>query len=231
METKYKVYEHICPNKKVYIGITSRSLNRRWDNGNGYKRNLHFYRAIQKYGWENIEHILLFDNLTKKEAELKEIELISKYKSNNYKYGYNIANGGNSYGMHSEETKRKISENCKGRIPWNKGLKTGPLSEEHKEKIRQSELGRKIKPLSEEQKQYLRNLRKGTHISEEHKRKVSKIVIQLDKDNNFIKEWQSILKAQQELNLSHISACCRGKIKTSGGYVWKYKEDYEKQNT
>jgi len=35
----------------------------------------------------------------------------------------------------SKETKEKIGEKNKGQIPWNKGLKTGPLSEKHKRKI------------------------------------------------------------------------------------------------
>ena len=71
----------------------------------------------------------------------------------------------------------------------------------------------------------MRKLRKGTHVSDEQKRKVSKIVIQMDKEGNFIKEWSSILLAQKELKISHISACCKGKTKTSGGYIWKYKEE------
>ena len=225
MKTKYKVYEHICPNGKIYIGITSRSLKKRWDNGNGYRSNRYFYRAIQKYDWNNIKHILLFENLTKEEAEQKEIELISKYKSNNQNYGYNIANGGNCVGMHSEETKRKISEKGKGRKAWNKGLKLKPLSEKHKEKIRQSELGKKRKPLSEEQKDYLRKIRIGTHISDEHRRAISKPISQYDKSGNFIKKWNSIMEAQRSLKITHINRVLNGERKTCGGYIWKYSEE------
>ena len=84
---KYKVYIHIFPNKKVYIGITSQKEKRRWNNGNGYKNNEYMTNAIQKYGWENIEHKILFTDLTKEEAEQKEIELIAFYKSYQKEYG------------------------------------------------------------------------------------------------------------------------------------------------
>ena len=52
----YVVYKHTTPSGKVYIGITGLKPERRWRNGNGYKDNEHFYRAILKYGWDNIKH-------------------------------------------------------------------------------------------------------------------------------------------------------------------------------
>ena len=53
---KFYVYIHTCPNGKKYVGITIRRPEYRWRKGNGYKSNKHFYSAIQKYGWDNIEH-------------------------------------------------------------------------------------------------------------------------------------------------------------------------------
>lgn len=128
----YKVYMHIFPNSKRYIGITMQKLENRFDNGNGYKTNP-MKRAIKKYGWGNIEHLLLYDNLTKEEAEQKEIELIRQYNSNNINYGYNIAKGGhsNSGCKHSIEAKKKMSE-------WHKGKK---LTQETKDKL--SKINRK----------------------------------------------------------------------------------------
>ena len=122
-EKIYSVYLHIFSNSKKYIGITCRKPEYRWNKGKGYKENKYFTNAINKYGWENIEHKILFTNLTKEEAEQKEIELIAKYKSNNREYGYNIEYGGCHNGKTSEETKRKLSESHKGHIPWNKGKK------------------------------------------------------------------------------------------------------------
>lgn len=91
----YCVYKHICPNGKVYIGITSQNPLRRWREGNGYIHNDYFYNAILKYGWDNIRHEILFSNLTEEEACEKELELIAEYKSNQREFGYNICDGGN----------------------------------------------------------------------------------------------------------------------------------------
>lgn len=69
----YKVYKHIFPNNKVYIGITQQTLKRRWQNGRGYYKNTFISKAINKYGWENVKHEILFENLTKEQAEQKKL--------------------------------------------------------------------------------------------------------------------------------------------------------------
>lgn len=114
----YSVYKHTLPkeisgkdNDMIYIGITMQGIYKRWQNGLGYKNNFYFNNAIQKYGRDNFLHEVLFDGLTKAEAEQKEIELIASYKSNQREYGYNIANGGECLGKHSEETKQKMKAN------------------------------------------------------------------------------------------------------------------------
>lgn len=91
----YTVYKHTAPNGKVYIGITKQKPERRWGkNGNGYKENDYFYRAIQKYGWENFGHEIIAKNLTEEEAGLMEIDLISQYRSVDRSCGYNRHIGG-----------------------------------------------------------------------------------------------------------------------------------------
>ena len=47
----YTVYKHTSPSGKVYIGITSIDVVRRWANGKNYVNCICFNRAIQKYGW------------------------------------------------------------------------------------------------------------------------------------------------------------------------------------
>ena len=118
-EHNYIVYMHICPNNKKYIGITKQLPEKRWLNGKGYKTNDYFYKAIKKYNWKNIEHKILYTNLTKHEAEEKEIELINKYKSNNTNYGYNIENGGHVNCV-NEKTKKQISKTMKDKEIYKK---------------------------------------------------------------------------------------------------------------
>lgn len=91
----YTVYKHTCPNGKVYIGITNQKPERRWGgNGRGYKDNEYFYRAIQKYGWDNIKHEIVAEGLTEDEACGMEVDLISEYRANDRSCGYNKHFGG-----------------------------------------------------------------------------------------------------------------------------------------
>ena len=56
MNNIYKVYKHTTPNNKVYIGITSCDVERRWQGGRNYKNNKYLTKKIKKYGWRNIKH-------------------------------------------------------------------------------------------------------------------------------------------------------------------------------
>ena len=86
-ETPCCIYTHISPSGKVYIGQTRQKyLSSRWEGGRGYKRCKIFFRAIQKYGWDNFQHIMLYDGLTPDEANSIECELIAEYKSKGMSY-------------------------------------------------------------------------------------------------------------------------------------------------
>ncbi|WP_024347380.1 GIY-YIG nuclease family protein [Lacrimispora indolis] len=93
---KYSLYVHINKaNQKKYVGVTKNHPKKRWKtNGQGYKNQNYFYNAIQKYGWNNFEHIIIQDNLSKNEAFKLEKEYIQRYNSNNSDFGYNICSGG-----------------------------------------------------------------------------------------------------------------------------------------
>lgn len=96
MMKQYVVYMHINKiNNKVYIGQTC-NLKKRWTPG-AYSGSPLFYAAIKQYGWNNFQHIILKNNLTKEQADKEQIRLISKYQSTNQKYGYNISSGGTSF--------------------------------------------------------------------------------------------------------------------------------------
>ena len=94
---KWTVYIHINKiNKKCYVGITGRRPEERWGyNGIGYKNKCtHFWSAIQKYGWDNFDHEIIANNLTKNEAESMEILLIELLNTCNSSCGYNMSKGG-----------------------------------------------------------------------------------------------------------------------------------------
>lgn len=90
-ENNYSVYVHIFPNNKYYVGITKQDVNQRWQNGHGYKKQP-VYNVIKEFGWDNIKHIVLYENLCRKDAQEKEKELIKQLDS--ISNGYNIDFGG-----------------------------------------------------------------------------------------------------------------------------------------
>lgn len=90
----YCVYKHTSPNGKIYFGITCQEPETRWLKGNGYIDNTLFYKDICRYGWDNIKHDILYDDLDEFEAAKIERELIELNKTANESYGYNIDKGG-----------------------------------------------------------------------------------------------------------------------------------------
>lgn len=57
--------------------------------------------------------------------------------------------------------------------------------------------------------------------------KLSLPVIGIDCTTGLILEFPSIREASRQTGTdkSHICACCKGKLKSSGGYIWHYLED------
>ena len=232
----YVVYKHTSPSNKVYIGITCQKPKKRWKNGYAYRPHKYFYRAIEKYGWDNFTHEIVAEGLTKEQACQMEMDLIARYKSNNPEYGYNCSIGGESgyNGVHhprSEEFRKHMSEIRMGKPSPRKGIRA---SEETRRKMSESKKGTRH---SEETKRKIGEKSKGRIPSEETRRKMSESnkgkrrnmlkVYQYDKDGTFIKEWDAIVDAARELNLkgTNISRVCRGKLKSTGGFVWKYYKD------
>ena len=236
MEKLYYVYKHTFPNGKVYIGITSQDLYKRWRNGNGYKGCTLMHKAIQKYGWENIKHEILFSGLTKQQAEQKEIELISYYNSTNKEFGYNIENGGNTIGTHAEQTKKKIADFNKGRVlPLETRKK---ISEKHKgvftESQRENHWSKTgtYKPVSGYYHHSTETKNKLKEFRNKNKDKYNKQVLQIDKLTGQVIatfESASLAGAELEIDRSCISKVCRGERATAGGYRWEYLNEYKKE--
>lgn len=241
----YSAYKHTFPNGKVYIGITGQNPKKRWASGNGYKECPAIWGAIKVYGWENVSHEILFCDMTKQEAEKKEIELIAQYKSNQKPYGYNIENGGNCVGTHSEETKRKISAGNKGKVvsletrqklhKVLKGKGTGEnnafYNKKHSEKTKQ------------EHSQFMKGNRyfKGHHHSDEFKRFKSeqmkrlysnggnphcKTVERVNVQSGETKRYYSLTEAsrQEQMSLSRMFNIVKQQ-KEVNGYIWRYVEN------
>lgn len=232
----YKVYAHISPTNKIYIGITKQQkVNERWRKGKGYIKNDHFYRAILKFGWDNFKHIIIIEDLSKDMACEIEKYLIKKYKTNDYNYGYNICDGGEgcnglkgsknpNYGHKwSEEQKQKMSKIKKD------------LHIHHTEEWKK-EQSKRTKELwkNSEYREKCGNTCKG-RVGELHPmfgkkgkdNPNSKIVLCVETNEIFY----SASEASKAKNCNHSKICmvCRGERKTCGGFTWRYIDKKEEK--
>lgn len=286
MENNYTVYMHISPSNKRYIGITSQKPENRWSNGNGYKYSPHFYRAIEKYGWDNFEHIIIAKGLTEDEAKWLETELIKEWDSTNQDKGYNITLGGEGANglVHTEETKKKISKSRKDKgcalgennpmfgkqrtVEWRQEHSTRMIGESNPMAqmiilLNTKEIFTTIKEGAEKYNcdpSYISKCCNGKakscgrledglplvwmyyneylNLTEEEVNKKIKDVdsrIILLNTNEIFQTAREGAKKYNIKSSSNITACCRGKLKSTGkhpitneGLVWIFYKDYQK---
>lgn len=241
------VYKHTAPNGKVYIGITSRKPEERWNGGNGYSHNKHFTSAIRLYGWENIKHEILISGLSKEEACLEEKRLIIKYNSFNRKFGYNETLGGESGKKHTDTTKSILSEIQKRN--WkneayriNSIIKhTGHrhseetkrkmsishraenLSEETRKKLSAANKSRRYPgrpghPQTDESKEKISLSKRGKHFGGVGKPPREVICLSTGEKFKSVKEASEI----KGISRNSIYDCCNGKKKSVFGLTWQF---------
>ena len=179
--SKYIIYMYVFPNGKRYIGKTQNSLSRRQGHQwNRYKNCQLLWRAIQKYGTENIKTEILFEGvLTDEEASEKERFFIAQFKTNanryrNPQYGYNLTDGGDGLvGWHpTEERYKQMMEQLEKANEVR--LKQG-VSEESRKKMSESHKGlRTGYKMPEETKKKIGIANSLENISEETRRRKSK---------------------------------------------------------
>lgn len=192
-------------NNKKYVGLTCQKPEYRWGkDGANYIECPYFWNAIQKYGWDNFEHTIYKENLSRQEAEDLEKELIKQLKTNDPDYGYNISPGGDS------GTNELINQK------WN--------DEEFRETMKQ-----KMREAWKDPEKRKRRSEQAfaRYQNEEYKDKWTKAITRacaksvMSIENSKI--YSSIKDAADELNV------CRANISRSiskgyrcGGYHWKY---------
>lgn len=230
----YSVYIHTFPNEKKYVGVTSWKPELRWGANGGNYKNPYMKNAIQKYGWDNVEHKIVAEGLTIDEASKMEKELIQKYNSADREFGYNISLGGIERKICSEETKEKLRQANIGKV----------MSEESRKKISIFQKGQKRTEeakhnMSIAQKKSFANGNNAMHSPEArakaaHKlkgKKPSEYSIQRANEAKFhaVKNMQTgvvypSIKAACEdtgLNRSTIIRHCNGTLKKQ---KWQYAE-------
>lgn len=217
MDTYY-IYFHrnSITNEIFYVG-----------KGTGYRattkggRGKYYLNYVKKHGKPIIE--INEKNLSNEKAVELEKYYIKHFGRKDLKTGIlvNCTDGGEGcFGLkHSDETKRKMSESKKGMQSFRKGMKN-PYTKETLEKMSKSHLGIK-KPKYKQRKDKGRTYDLETRIRMGNGKK--KPILQFDKNNVFIKEWNSTTDAENELKINGIRNVLRGDSKTCGKFIWKHK--------
>lgn len=191
-------------NGKVYIGQTiQQNPEDRWKNGKGYKTCYYFYNAIQKYGWDNFEHVILEqnENWTQEELNIKEKEYIAKYQANNPQYGYNITSGGSS-----------ISPNALPKaLEW---MKQHP------------EFGKaRAQNMLQWQKEHPQEMLQMRQINAKKASDARKRKVQCIETGDIFESATEAARKVPKTTQSKICMVCRGQRNTCGGYHWRYIEE------
>ena len=219
MNKQYYIYLFTFPNDKKYCGYTSQKPERRWGGtGTNYQKCPLVWKAIQKYGWENVKKEVIFSTFSQQEAFDKEKEIIAKYQLCNPQYGYNVDIGGRPHGTGSyltKEGRKKLSEHSKQ-------LWADPDFRE----ARLKELrNRKPSPQCIEAGRIASRLR---HLGVTPPN--AKPVEQLDKNTEekiaeFISASHAAIAVMGEaVGCGNILKVCKGQRKTAYGYKWRFKK-------
>ena len=140
MGSIYKITNTV--NSKMYIGQTRQDAEktriRDHLTGNG---SVLIKQAIEKYGKDAFTYEILHDDIIPEFLDDLEIEAIEKFNTV-VPHGYNLTAGGGG-GSHCDETRQRISDATKGRIPWNKGKKGVQAAWNKGKKVNNNWLGRK----------------------------------------------------------------------------------------
>lgn len=205
--TKIKIYYiHRGDNVPFYIGKTSTSFNKR------------IYSHKKNFG-ENIVMEEL-DIISKDEWKFWESYWIEQFKS----WGFNLKNknkGGGGIVKHSLKSREKMEKT------W--AQKTSKELVIINEKRRKGNLGKAKpgagrKPFTAQQKIDLGN--RSYYKGESYLNKCRKPVFMLDKlTGEVIREFGSVNEAAYFIGVKQpsISCCLTGRVKTCGGYRWRYK--------
>lgn len=213
----FYIYCHTAPNGKRYIGQTRLKPEKRWNNGHGYDTQQHFKRAIDKYGWDNFEHVVLCSVSSKEYADFLEQWFISRWDTCNPDKGYNCAKGGaGPTGVTwDDERKQAFSEYMSG--------ENNPMYGKHHspETIALMSKNRSGKFISPE----MREFRTGVLLKANKDRQIP--VRQLDLDGNLIATYAGVSEAEKATGFNHagIWNTCRGNTDKAYGYRWEYVDD------
>lgn len=211
----YLIYKYTSPSNKVYIGQTCKTLSARAEpGGTGYRPCVAFWRAIQKYGWDNIRGEILEAVDTLEEANEKEQYYIQLFQSNNPEYGYNIYGGGNNH--IDFELQQRLADIKK---MWDEGKTVGEIQEKYH--LKQQTLSYEMLKAGIDGRE---------RISRSAGKYLAKTTYQYDKDYNLVNKFESAGQAEKQTGITNITRTCKKNEEVdipkyrAGKYYWTYHE-------
>ena len=220
-------------NGKCYVGQTIHLANRFRYYRHSLRKKIkptYIENAVLKYGWDSFEQHI-FSDLPSDLIDVFEVAMIARLKTQK-PGGYNLEGGGNKLKKHHPESLQKRSEAMSG--------SKHPLFGTH---------------LSEKQRRYLSDFWKGKVFSRETRAKISlackgrpkseahraacriaKLGKNMGKDNPKARAIKCLDTGEIFLSMAdacrkyglrsgHLTYCCKGKLKTHGGYHWAYQKE------
>ncbi len=199
---KTGIYKITSPTEKIYVG-QSVDIKHRWNQYKYlYKKGIgpKLYNSLKKHNWENHKFEIL-EECNQEQLHEKELfwkQTVLEELDNNWEQVLFCGLYDIGGGPKSEETKQKMRKPKPVGFGINHSIK----------------MKGKKRNLS-----WIENLVKSKQ----------KPILQYDLEGNFIKEWESgkIVTNILKIDNGRISRCCKNKVKSAGGYIWKYKNNIQ----
>ncbi len=132
MENNFSVYQHVTPDGMYYFGATQ-NVERRWSRNGAEYEGTGLYPYIEKYGWDNIQHIVLFRDQTRENALWIENFLIETAREDGVCINKQRSGLVSKEEGYNQDRNQKYYEQNKDRIRE----RHREYQDEHKDKIRE----------------------------------------------------------------------------------------------
>ena len=183
-------------------------------------------KAIKKYGKENFHRDIIDIAFNQSNLDYLEVFYINRFNSINKQTWYNLCQGGyKNAGANISQTKKVVRyslEGCPLEI-YDSITNAAKKNGLGLNSIKGCCIGQQFKTIDNTTWRYY-----GDEFNKFSKPKKQNFeVLQYDLKMNFIKEYRSTREAERETGIDHITIirCCKGRQKTSGGFIWKYKDE------
>lgn len=230
---------------KIYVG-KSKNIKRRWS---GHRSNLkrkvkrkdtnrYLWNAVQKYGLENFEFIILEELPIDEDIfKIRELHWMDYYNSYNTDFGYNLRRDSKTSMIVHDDTKALISQAVKGENNPNYGNKWTDeqkkyMSELKKEGYKNGTLTTDKEALKRGTETRNKRWEENPQLKADMQKKVSENhnlyeYLKLSMDGEILEVYQNRLEVREaypDAGKTVILSVCNGYKKSYKGFLWRYRD-------